>query len=188
MRIKNIKKAKKGQSEIVGITLVMVLVMLGIIFVISYVVLPESTNIKQNYDQAQVAANFMDALLKTTTECNSLTITELIQDCAEHQDTMTGIYMCPETDLCSGVCNSCEYLNLSMKYIFDSSLNKMPQVNYDLYICKWDHANAQCYGELISDFQNSDCKDNTKWPKGYESKQQPIPTGVGNRVMQMYVC
>jgi len=78
------KTLKKAQAEIVGITIVMVLIMLGIIFVIKFVVLPDEYNIKQAFDQSQMAANFMDSVLKTTTTCNNLEVTELIQDCAEN--------------------------------------------------------------------------------------------------------
>ncbi len=189
-----IQKRKSAQAEIVGITIVMVLIMLGIIFVIKYVILPEGYNIKQAYDKTQIAANFMDAALKTTTNCNTLTITELIQDCSEHYSSPSYLYQCPEDfnlNICIGGCSSCEYLNESMEYMLNNSLNQMPQVKYDLFICRWDEANSRCFGgsaDIISNFAHNYCNSTTDRTVTYESKQQPIPTDVGNRVAQMYVC
>lgn len=175
-------KSKKSQAEIVGITIVMVLIMLGIIFVIRYVVLPEDYNIKQAFDKTQMAANFMDAVLKTTTTCNTLTITKLVQDCAENYGSVSSQYTCP------GNITSCIFLNQSLELVLNSSLNKMPQVNYDFYICMWDDANDKCGSEIISSFPKNYCNRTVNTTRGYEAKQQPIPTDVGNRVAQIYVC
>ena len=200
MRIKmrERKTLKKAQAEIVGITIVMVLIMLGIIFVIKFVVLPDEYNIKQAFDQSQMAANFMDSVLKTTTTCNNLEVTELIQDCAENYGS-SFLYTCPEDPELNITCNrtdntctSCEFLNQSIEYILVNSLNKMPQIDYDLFICKWNSANGECYdtfpGDIIAAFPDSNCTNNGKYPNGYEVKQQPIPTDVGNRIMQMFIC
>ncbi|MCB9358628.1 hypothetical protein H6503_01730 [Candidatus Woesearchaeota archaeon] len=187
-------KRTKAQAEIVGITIVMVLIMLGIVFVIKYIVLPQDYNIKDAYDKTQTAANFMDAVMKTTTKCNTLTITELIQDCAERYGTEF-LYNCPEdtmAGICPGGCDSCTYLNASLEHILENSLDEMPQVHYDLYVCRWNHANGECFdlveGDMISYFPMHDCQDGSRWTKGYEAKRLAIPTDVGNRVMQMYIC
>lgn len=189
-----IHNSKKSQSEIVGITIVMVLIMLGIIFVIRYVVLPNDYNVKQAFDKTQTAANFMDTLLKTSTHCNSLSITKLIQDCFENYDT-SFLYSCPPdttNNICIGGCTSCEFLNQSLSIILNKTLNTMPQIKYDFYICRWDSANGVCYdlfpSDIISKYIHDDCLNYTRHPNGYEAKQQPIPTDIGNRRAQIYVC
>jgi hypothetical protein len=188
------KLNKKSQTEIIGITIVMVLIMLGIIFVIRFVVLSDNYNIKQEFDKSQMAANFMDAVLKTTTSCNQLTITELIMNCAEFYGNTNQLYNCPSDTalgICPGGCRSCDFLNQSLEYILNNSLNQMPQVNYEMYICRWNPANAECntgVGDIISSFQHANCRNATRFPIGYTQKQQPIPTNVGNRVLQMYIC
>jgi hypothetical protein len=193
-KISKIKLKNKGQAEIIGITIVMVLIMLGIIFVIRFVVMPDEYDIKQEFDKSQTAANFMDSLLKTTTTCNQLTITELIQDCAENIANPNHLYSCPADTvlgICENGCRSCEFLNQSIEYILNHTLNEMPQVNYELYICTWDSVNIRCFsnpGDIISSFPNNPCRDVARFPNGFTLKQQPIPTNVGNRVLQMYIC
>lgn len=174
----------RGQAEIIGITLVMILIMIGIIFVIRYVVLPEDASIKQAYDRNQLAANFMDALLKTTTHCNGLTMTELVQDCAE-QWGGGGLYQCPATaGICAGGCTSCDFLNNSLAVVFEDALDPLLQFGYDFFICRWDSFENSCGTPIYSHFSNRSCLTRLQ----YDSKQQPIPTQVGNRVVQMYIC
>lgn len=192
------KKNKLGQAEIIGITIVMVLIMIGIIFVIKYVVLPDDFNIKESYDKTQIAANFMDAMLKTTTNCNNLPMTELIQNCVEHYGS-TLLYQCPADDalgICTGGCTSCEYVNQSISHILTNSLDKMPQISYDFFICKWDDANGECEmndpanpdeANMISYFPKDNCTNLAVYKK-YDQKQQPIPTNAGNRVAVTFVC
>jgi len=65
----------------------------------------------------------------------------------------------------------------------------MPNVHYDFFICDWDDANIMCSTtDMISSFPKDYCFDITNTTKEYESKRQPIPTDVGNRVVQMYIC
>lgn len=175
-------KFKKSQAEIMGIAIVMVLIMLGIVFVIKFVVLPEDTNIKKAYDQTQMAANFLSATVKTTTDCNRLTVTELIQDCTENYGNNLALYNCP-----NGM-NSCEFLNESLEILLNSSLNIMPQVKYDFFICYWDDYNRECgrnSGDIISNFTKTGCLGRRV---ELESQQHSIPTDVGVRVVQMYIC
>lgn len=176
------KRSNKSQAEIMGIAIVMVLIMLGIIFVIRFVILPEDVNIKKSYDQTQMAANFLSSAVKTTTECNKLSVTELIQDCAENYGNNLALYSCP-----NGM-NSCDFLNYSMEILLNASLNIMPQVNYDLFICYWDEYNAQCstnQGDILSNFSKTGCLGKrVEW----ESQQHSLPTDVGVRVIQMYIC
>ncbi|MFT4304316.1 MAG: hypothetical protein ACMXYG_07150 [Candidatus Woesearchaeota archaeon] len=183
---------KKAQGEIVGITIVMVLIMLGIIFVIRFVVLPDRYDIKQAYDMTQTASNFMDSAMKTTTNCNKLTVTELIQDCAENYGT-SFLYNCPPDPLvCATGCDSCNYLNNTLQVILDSSLNLMPQVNYDFFICQWSAASGRCLNSepshMISYFPTNQCDNATRWQRGFEARRLVIPTNNGNRVVQMYIC
>jgi hypothetical protein len=176
--VKNIK----SQAEIMGIAIVMVLIMLGIVFVIRFVVLPEDINVKKSYDQTQMAANFLSSAVKTTTECNRLTITELIQDCSENYGNNLALYKCPDN------MNSCQFLNYSMEILLNASLNIMPQVNYDLLICKWDDYNRQCSiddSSMLSNFSKNGCLGRRI---EYESQQHSLPTDVGVRVVQMYIC
>jgi hypothetical protein len=180
---------KKAQAEIVGITIVMVLIMLGIVFVIRFVILPQDENIRAIYDRTQMASNFIDTFANTNTDCNELTMTELIQNCAENYDDTDFQYLCPNTAALCPDCRSCEFLNTSLGYILENSLNKI-NVRYDLFICKWDEVNVRCRNEypedVISYFYHKSCLNSTIGE--YEMKQTPVPTDAGNRVIVMYIC
>jgi len=172
----------KSQAEIMGIAIVMVLIMIGIVFVIKFVVLPEKTNTKKAYDQTQLSANFLSTSLKTTTECNGFTMTDLIQDCAANYGKGSYRYRCPDGR------DSCSFLNDTMELLLNASLNKMPNVKYDLYICYWDQYNQECgteEGDIIGEFKKGSCLSGRI---EYESQQYPIKTDVGTRVVQMYIC
>lgn len=182
------KKQTRAQAEIVGITIVMVLIMLGIIFAIRFVIVPDGQNIKQNYDRNQMAANFMDAMLKTTTECHGLTFTDLVQACAQARENPTAFtYRCPEvTGICDEQCDTCTFLNKSLEILIDDSLYLMPQYSYDFFICRFDTVSNRCFDtDILSTFQKGGCLGRSR---DFDSKQQPIPTEVGNRVVQMYIC
>ena len=188
------RRETKAQAEIIGITIVMVLIMLGIIFAIRFVIIPEDANIKQSYDRNQMAANFMDAMLKTTTPCNTLTFTELIQDCAENHGSEALQYNCPAAEVhgvnvCNGVdsCRSCVFLNNSLGVLMEHSIDKMLQYRYDFFICRWDAISNRCLeNEILSQYSSvTPCLGQSR---DYDSKQQPIPTAAGNRVVQMYIC
>ena len=97
---------KKGQVEIIGLTIVIILITLGMLFVIKFVVLKEPDNIRTSYTRTQMASNMLNAMLRTNTGCRGKTVTELLQSCA----TMT------EID-CGGI-GSCQYVNDTIEALF----------------------------------------------------------------------
>jgi hypothetical protein len=194
----------KAQSEIVGITIVMVLIMLGIVFVIRFVVLSDDVNIKGVFDKTQTASNFIDTMLKTTSGCDRLRMTELIYNCINNYDMEINQRLCSSDSICTqpGGCRSCDYLNKTIGYLLNSSLNNI-NARYDFFICEWDDISAepQCKtydmanpgevelsSKLITYFNHQSCLLNPG--RGYETKQSPLPTssGTGNLVVVIYLC
>jgi hypothetical protein len=101
-------------------------------------------------------------------------------------------YSCPADtilDICApSGCKSCQFLEESIDYMLSNSLDKMPQFGYDFLICVWDPAQFRCSslpGEIMINRTKDSCLGSNQ---GYESKQQPIPTDVGKRTAQMYIC
>jgi hypothetical protein len=186
------KLSKKAQSEIIGIAIVMVLIMLGIVFVINFVIMPsDSSNIKVQYDRVQMASNAISSILKTTTSCNKLTITELLQDCAEKHGDLSSQYLCPANSILTGSCStdschSCEYMNESLNYMFENAINPL-MIRYDFYICQLDEFTAGCMDNTImTSINHMSCQGSNVTAK--DSKQTPIPTNVGNRIAKMDIC
>lgn len=182
------KRYRRSQAEIIGITIVMVLIMLGIVFVIRFVIIPQDENIKKIYDKAQIGANFIDAMMITKTTCNSFSMREMIQNCFESQGQFSAQVVCSEDLICrnSSGCRSCDYANDTIEYMLNNTLISVDK-RYDLFICEWDDINLRCMPDtIISNFQHKSCLEANK---EYDAKQTPIPTTLGRRlVVQIYTC
>lgn len=199
---KGFKSNRRSQAEIMGITIVMVLIMLGIVFVIKFVVLPENIDIKQIYDKTQMSSNFINSLSRINSNCSGRTIGDLIQDCVENYNNPVNQIICYQDFICKdGDCSSCEYMNNSIGYMLNHSFNVM-NVKYDFMICKWDDTGdipacetidpgrpgvINISESIISYFEHGSCL--AKGARAeYESKQILIPTSQGNRYIQVYIC
>ena len=65
-----------------GLAIVVLLVSLSLLFVLQFVINREDEQPRQTFTRDQLASTTVNALLDTTTHCASLTMTELLQDCA----------------------------------------------------------------------------------------------------------
>jgi hypothetical protein len=188
-------KTNKGQSEIVGIAIVMVLIMIGLVFVINFVIMgSEGENIKVIYDRAQLASNAISSIIRTTTSCYGLTMTELLQDCNEKYGDISAQKQCPADSRLTGscataTCNSCNFFNQTLQYLLSNSIDPL-KTRYDLYICTWDPMAMDCIdmspGDIIAHISYNSCRRSNATT--IDAKQVPIPTNEGNKVAQIYVC
>jgi hypothetical protein len=105
------KSQRKAQTEIIGLVIVIILVILGISFATRFISGP--TDYKKRFTQTEIASNTLNALLKTTSNCNELSMTELLQTCVENP----GI-------ICGNSQNSCEHFILVTQQIFSKTLEK----------------------------------------------------------------
>lgn len=90
---------RKGQMEILGLAIIVVLIMLGVLFAIMFVLRAPSSDTAAKYRESQLAASIVTTMLGTTTSCRGATVTELLQDCAvfERLDC-NGASSCDEAD------------------------------------------------------------------------------------------
>ncbi len=78
---------KRGQMEIIGIALVVILVSLGLLFMISFSLQRRESTIKQTYTHTEMASNVINTVLNTKVEsCKGMLVAELLSECARMGD------------------------------------------------------------------------------------------------------
>ena len=114
------KIRKKGQQEIIGLAVAIVLIIIGILVVVklnSFGV----ASYKKDYEQSELASSMLNTLLAATSrDCNGLSMMRILQDCAGNPDS---------PGLCNAE-NSCAYFEQQAKEMFKSTLESW-QVNYE---------------------------------------------------------
>jgi len=114
---------KKAQTEIIGLTMVLILIILGMIIVVRFAT-EETIDYRKQFTQAELASNTLNTLLDTTSLCDGLSMTGLLQHCNLANQNIN----------CSGVIvNSCSYFSLESQKIFDETLEKWA-VDYEFKV------------------------------------------------------
>ena len=97
--------------EILGLAIVIVLILVATIFVVRFLVLKSPTEYRKGFVSSELASNMLNTLLKTAAkECSQLTITELLQDCAQAKSIT-----------CDNGQDSCEFVESTANTIFDKT-------------------------------------------------------------------
>ena len=117
---------KKGQEEMVGFAVILVIVAIIFLIVIGFVLRkPHKSNI-ESYE----VESFLGAGLQYTTDC---------EDYSEFMDIQRLVISCGENNLCLDGRNSCEVLNSTLNYLINASWNvgeKSPIKGYNLEVNK----------------------------------------------------
>lgn len=112
-------QSKRSQMEIMGLVIIVILVAIGMLFAIQFLMKKpvgrETTAVKES----TLAANFLNTMLSTTTDCFNRNMRELLQDCA-----LTG-----GATNCFGV-SSCDYAALQLDTMLKDTLGRW---NKDYY-------------------------------------------------------
>ena len=154
---------KKSQVEIMGLAIVVLLIIIGVIFVIRFVSVRKPAEFKAEFTQTQLASNMLNAFLKSKTEnCFGMSITELLQDCAQSQSVT-----------CGNDEDSCTYVESTAEAIFSETLEKWNlEYQFQLYF--------QGENPIISLGQA--CVGEKK------SKIFPVPTRTGSLYTKLDIC
>ncbi|MCH8004192.1 MAG: hypothetical protein IH934_06200 [Nanoarchaeota archaeon] len=150
---------KKAQTEIMGLAIIVILIMIGMFFVISFLTV-DTIDYKKQFTQAELASNMLNTFLRTTSDCNGFSMTELLQDC--NQD---------KSIICYGE-SSCDYVSSTAQQIFMETLEKW-NVDYEFKVFN-DENTLFTLGKT--------CINNKK------SKLFPIPTDSGILFVKLDVC
>ena len=107
-------KNKKSQMEIMGLAIVVVLLVLGMLFMVKFVLFKEPKSYRKDYTETQLAANMLNTMLNTNTNssCNNIPIGELLQDASKN------VYL---------TCSNGQYSNVFVKEAIQTLLTNMNQ-------------------------------------------------------------
>ncbi len=156
-------KGTKGQMEIMGLAIIVILISLGLLFAVQWLLKAPPTQQTQRAKQSVLAANFLSTMLGTTTECNKRTVRDLLQDCALTQ----GATMCADQ-------TSCEYVNQVMGSVFNSTMKK------------W---NADYYFHTTGSTSTESIKFGKACTGSKEGKEHPLPISPGFEIkLYLDIC
>ena len=156
-------KYKKSQMEILGLAIVIVLILVATIFIVRFLVIKAPVDYRKGFVSAELASNMLNTMLRTAAkECSQLTMTELLQDCAQGR----GI-------LCDNGMDSCMFVESAAKQLFEGTLDKW-NMKYEFL------AYTDINSPLIK--MGSVCKAEKR------SKIFPIPISAGTMYTKLDIC
>ncbi len=91
-----IVKGKRSQTEIVGLVIVMVLVVMGILFTMTFLFVKEDKSMAVEFGEADLPQSMVDAFLKMSSfSCTDRTVDQVLRDCVTSSgSTCAGKTMC----------------------------------------------------------------------------------------------
>lgn len=135
---------KTAQMEILGLSIVVVLVLMATVFVVKFIVLKAPIDYRKGYVTKQLATNMVGTFLNTASkDCLGLTMTELLQDCSQSKSLT-----------CDTGEDSCQYAESTASTIFDNTISKW-KMNYEFLAYNDEKlplvkTGKKCNGEKVS--------------------------------------
>ena len=172
-------KIRKGQMEMMGLAIIIILLSLVFLFVVRFVIMKEPSTYKQDIRESQLAINFLNTLLETNApDCSNTAFSTLFQDCASNyvEGGMGGNIPCNLGR------HSCEYIRSSMALLFDKTFDEW-RINYTfmLYTDPESPENSQLFE---SDDFTGECSGDS-----WRVKTQPLPLDPpDNLYLSLYIC
>lgn len=158
-------KNSKGQMEIMGLLMIVILITVILMIVLTLDATKDDAQPEQTaFFQEQIIGSMSTTIMETTSECDNKILREIMAECA-YSDTQ-----------CRGM-DSCEYLNTTIEGILEKTLDKAG-LNYSLEI----HASNQ----IITMINYGGC--NARNSKTSKSQINPIDTTYGPLNMNFTLC
>ena len=156
------KIIKKGQQEIMGLAIVIILIILGIL-AIARLGPSQEFSYKKDYEHSKLASSMLDTLLRTTgMDCNGVSMAQILRDCVDNPNSL-------------GVCNaqdSCAYFEQQSKEIFKNTLESW-QINYEFSVFYDKESPIINLGKRCINKQ---------------SESFPVPTDSGLLLVKLDIC
>ena len=114
---------RKGQIEMMGLMIIVVILSLALLFVVKVVFTSEKTDTTQHYESGKLVESFVNTLFQTSSGCTSdTTIQDLLIDCAKNPFSGGSIS-------CSDGQTSCPYANATIATILSQTLDQWGYAN-----------------------------------------------------------
>lgn len=156
-------KQRKAQTEIIGLAIIVILLVLGMAFVVRFMLDKEPAGYKRQFTQAEISSNMLNSFLKAKSrDCSGLSMTELLQNCAESRSIT-----------CENGMDSCGYVEDAASYIFSQTLEQW-NFAYELRAFQQEDNPIFALGQAC--------------PSDKKSKTFPIPTAAGTVSLRLDVC
>jgi len=154
---------KKSQMEILGLAIVVALVLVATIFVVRFLVVKAPTDYRKGFVSSELATNMLSTFLKTSAkDCSLLTMTELLQDCAQSKSI-----------ICDNGQDSCRYAEATASFVFGKT---------------FDQWNAQYEFRAYTDANAPLIKIGKPCQAAKRSKLFPIPINTATMYAQLDIC
>ncbi len=157
-------KAKKAQTEIMGLAVILFLVISGILFAANFSQSKKEASQKEEFMDIYLSYSLAGIFLKTTSrDCGKLAMSELLQDCADND---------AGSRITCGTLDSCAYAEQEAKEIFGKVLGER-NIGYEFTASSGSN-------EMFS--VGKGCGSNKN------SKQFPISSGEQALTVSMAIC
>jgi hypothetical protein len=167
---------QKGQAEIIGLMIIVVIITIGMLFYLSYVTSQSDSSSKDSLQKEfvdnELSASFIQTIVRTTIpQCQGLSVEDLIVFCGLDE----------QPSRCNQ--NPCQLLNQTLDHIRNNSLESWGRS----YSLKVDFGESSYLAQTPMIFQTDDCEEGTvgRRAPGY----QPIPYPTWDKAfLSLAIC
>ena len=161
------KISKKSQTEILGLSIVLIFLSIGMLFVVKSLISDKPSQERETYLRSELASNILGSMIDVHTDCRNQDISDLLQDCTEFAPT--------GSISCSNGQESCDYADSEIRTILARFMSKLGgNRSYKFMALTSDMM-------PIVEIEHGNC---TIW----ESAAQPLPTLVGTLELKFNMC
>lgn len=163
-------KKKKGQEEIVGFVLIVVILAIAIVIFLGI----KLRNPEPSQKESEILYQFIESSMEQTTECvirqNSRALHELIKECHSFDNN------------CMNGKGSCDVAKDTIKEITDSAWDVGPEYPYKGYEILAEYSTNSSGSEEILVVSSGNCANN------YIGNSYFIPQSPGNIIVRAKIC
>ena len=161
------RKSKRSQTEILGLSIVIIFLSIGMLFVVRSIITKKPGQERETYIRSELASNILGSMIDVNTDCRNQDISDLLSDCAEFQPD--GSITCPNGE------KSCQYAEKEIRTILSRFMDKLGGNKSYQFIALTQDAFEVVYIPV------GEC---TIW----ESATQPLPTLMGTLELKFNMC
>ncbi len=168
--MRRVRQDRSGQGEILGLAVVVILVIVGFMLAVRLGGIGKGSSVKQVITDRQTASAMIDVMLHTNLYCKDLTLSEVIQDCANPDSTFE---YCDKRAACDEAKNVTEtILDRTLREWGRGYLLKVYTGSGEDLEIKFEHSYMDC-GKGLSDA---------------EKERFPMPTKSGPIYLELTIC